>query len=46
MNIYTVLCAKRNKLFVIFDRRLQTKALNWEERLSWTSTDGITVAGC
>jgi hypothetical protein len=31
---------------VIFDRRTKTKEKPWEERLSWTVVDGITVVGC
>ncbi|MDR0472813.1 MAG: PD-(D/E)XK nuclease domain-containing protein [Treponema sp.] len=31
---------------VIFDRRMETKAKPWEERLFWTVEDRITVVGC
>jgi hypothetical protein len=31
---------------VIFDRRMETKAKPWEERLSWTVEDRIIVVGC
>ncbi|GHU39657.1 hypothetical protein FACS1894190_05280 [Spirochaetia bacterium] len=31
---------------VIFDRRSEGKKLPWDERLTWTVEDGITVAGC
>jgi uncharacterized protein YktA (UPF0223 family) len=31
---------------VIFDRRMETKEKPWEERLSWTVEDRITVVGC
>jgi len=31
---------------MIFDRRKETKTLPWDERISWTEEDGITVLGC
>jgi hypothetical protein len=31
---------------IIFDRRIKTKEKPWEERLSWTIENGITVVGC
>jgi len=31
---------------VIFDRRSSIKDKPWNERLSWTSKDGITIVGC
>jgi hypothetical protein len=31
---------------MIFDRRETTRALPWDERISWTQDSGITVLGC
>jgi hypothetical protein len=31
---------------MIFDRREAAKTLPWDERISWTEEDGITVLGC
>jgi hypothetical protein len=31
---------------LIFDRRTESKKASWEERISWTDTDGIAVLGC
>jgi hypothetical protein len=31
---------------VIFDRRSESKKASWDERLTWTAEDGITVVGC
>jgi len=31
---------------MIFDRREATKTLPWDDRISWTEEDGITVLGC
>ena len=31
---------------IVFDRRNETKEKSWDERLSWTAEDNITVVGC
>jgi hypothetical protein len=31
---------------VIFDRRDPAKKASWDERITWTRSGGITVAGC
>jgi hypothetical protein len=31
---------------IIFDRRPEAQKLPWNERLNWSSEDGVTVVGC
>jgi hypothetical protein len=31
---------------IIFDRRAEGKKLPWDERLTWSVENGITVVGC
>jgi hypothetical protein len=38
--------AKAPAYLVIFDRRPQTKALSWDERLTWSQENSVTVIGC
>jgi hypothetical protein len=38
--------AKAPAYLVIFDRRSESKKTLWDERLTWTEEDGITVVGC